>query len=444
MGRNMITDTYFKLPDNWVDAGRETYCNKDGEPVFIGLDFGTCFTKAAVRLHDQLHVVTWEGVTQFPKNYLLPSEVSYINGDFVLGKTQRFRTNLKTGLFYKKFKKDSVEAGAVCIFLALVLRYIRAWVYRHLGKHFRSRKIKWGGNVGLPAEVLEFSVMTKTYETITRTAGLMSQEKIIDWHKVMDYLQKISPSEIDRFLPLDAIKLDFCEAKPEFVAQLAGYIQSPQRQNGLHLLVDIGGGTLDVVSFIIWEANQDSDDEYNILWPSVTRNGTQALNDYRCRGTKVVADIFQHVLDATSFATQYRLPPFEIRKRDSEFQEHIRRRIFKVLHMTKQKRYIRAPEWQNGLKVFISGGGSHVGLYRNASLDAANGKTKQSSQLVDLPVHPDLMDFNDFRNYSRVSVACGLAQDPFNFGIIRNAKDITDDDDLNTQEKFESVTKDMV
>jgi hypothetical protein len=82
----------------------------------------------------------------------------------------------------------------------------------------------------------------------------------------------------DSPLPMDLTEAD---AVPEFVAQLAGYAQSAQRRNGLHALVDLGGGTVDMVTFNVHHL--DGDDVFPFFVPTVEPLGTFGLVANRLR-----------------------------------------------------------------------------------------------------------------------------------------------------------------
>ena len=47
----------------------------------------------------------------------------------------------------------------------------------------------------------------------------------------------------------DIIEDDEISLFPEFLAQIAGYVRSPGRQADLHMLVDVGAGTMDATTF---------------------------------------------------------------------------------------------------------------------------------------------------------------------------------------------------
>jgi hypothetical protein len=70
----------FCPPPTWTESGRMTQKQDDvkGRAIeaFIGLDFGTAYTKAAVGLLDKVFPVDWDGVVCTAARYLLPTEYS--------------------------------------------------------------------------------------------------------------------------------------------------------------------------------------------------------------------------------------------------------------------------------------------------------------------------------------------------------------------------------
>lgn len=75
--------------------------------------------------------------------------------------------------------------------------------------------------------------------------------------------------------PSPLSKWDWIQSRlfPEFVAQVAVYARSPQRQDGLHLLVDCGAGTLDIATFNVGRQPGTNEDIYPILQSEVAPLG---------------------------------------------------------------------------------------------------------------------------------------------------------------------------
>jgi hypothetical protein len=430
---NLTRQANFKIPDTWVCKGSCTQLPQQTKSagaidIFIGLDFGTSYTKAAVGLKDQIFVVDWHGVLAGTDQYLLPSEYSIMpDGSCQIGQApdvtvDKIRQRLKHPLIDPAVSSASLANAAV--FLALVLRYIRAWVFFHHGEKLRGSSIRWMLNIGAPSNGLENAQYEPAYLKMCSSAWTMS-------------ISELEPSDalavelIERWQPGSLPKnLNGLDVLPEFVAQIAGYVQSAQRQRGLHALVDVGGGTLDVVTFIVHE--HDGEDVFPFLVPEIRALGTQMLYQNRLVDAPAhekakLPDELQSVLNTLEYAKSTGLPKDYISLRDNIFWNEVQCIVHHVLHRTKWNRYRLSEAWSNGLPVFLTGGGGAIEGYKK-SVESACLKSAKAINLVLLPKHPKLADFfGTIGDYQRVSVACGLAQDTFSLGNIIPAKDVEDD-----------------
>ena len=70
----------FKTPDTWVSRGVSSQMTPQASglrrEIYIGLDFGTAYTKVAVQFLDNIYPVDWNGVANLQGQYLLPTEYS--------------------------------------------------------------------------------------------------------------------------------------------------------------------------------------------------------------------------------------------------------------------------------------------------------------------------------------------------------------------------------
>lgn len=214
------------------------------------------------------------------------------------------------------------------------------------------------------------------------------------------------------------------------MAQIAGYVQSAQRRPGLHALVDVGGGTLDVVTFIVHE--RDGEDVFPFLVPEVRALGTQLLDANRLVDASKLGEIhpwdgLAPVLCAAEFARTNALPEDYVCLRDGIFWEAVRDVVKGVLHKTKVRRYRLSSAWTDGLPTFFTGGGATIDGYRKSVKEGGECHAKVVN-LMPLPFHPRLAEFTGgLEEYQRISVACGLALDAFALGHIRPAREVEDD-----------------
>jgi len=423
---------HFKMPERWVADGARTQLPVSSDnaavDIVIGLDFGTSYTKAAVGLRDQIFPVSWEGISASTDRYLLPTEYSALgDGSCQLGQAptvsyEQVHQKLKHPFIDPAVSKTSIADASV--FVALVLRYIRAWTFlRHRNKIGPSR-IRWILNIGAPSNGLENDRLEDAYRRLGAAAWILSQRGAAIG---LDDARQVVEQTADDQLPDDLIDLSVL---PEFVAQIAGYIQSAQRKSGLHALVDVGGGTLDVVTFIVHE--KDGEDVFPFLVPEVRPLGTQMLDRNRLVDAPAIdesrlPDELQPVLGAVEFARTSGLPEANVRMRDRMFWEAVQHVVKAVFHKTKGRRYRLAPAWTDGMPTFLAGGGAKIDGYRESVKDGGECIARVVN-LMPLPAHPRLADYaGGTDEYQRISVACGLALDAFTLGHIRPAREVEDD-----------------
>lgn len=420
----------FCEPAFWLSAGGKTQCIETGHKgsidIVIELDFGTSFTKAAVGFKDKIFPVTWEGVSRCKPDYLLPSEYTELDdGSLFIGQHTHAINDQVRGDLKLPFINTGVSSASICkaaAFVALVLRYIRAWVYHHHAVKLGCAKIRWQLNVGAPCNGLEAFPLDRAYKALAATAWSRSLET--------DPLRLAgSASELWRetkALP-DVVE---CQIFPEFVAQMAGYMQSPQRQLGLHALVDVGGGTFDVVTFIVHRV--EDVDTFPFLVPQVHPLGTHGLIQNRLIDVELgpnmgVVDELAPIDAAAAFARVTGISESHVATRDALFMTELRRVIKGVFDTTRSRRYRLSDAWRTGVRTFFTGGGSQLELYREALMTTAV-PSAQGLHLTPLPPHKNLDGFQGGTSeYQRVSVACGLAKDALTLGLIVPAKEVEDD-----------------
>jgi len=431
---NLTRQANFKFPDEWVSEGSRTQLpthiqSAGAIDVFIGLDFGTSYTKAAVGLKDQIFAVDWNGVSGGADRYLLPSEYSIMaDGSCQIGQApdvpvDQVRQHLKHPLIDAAVSAASLANAAV--FLALVLRHVRAWVFFHHGDKIGRSSIRWMLNIGAPSNGLENERHRRAYLKMCSSAWSMSTSEL---GPSAAYAGELIAAWQPDVLPKDLIGLDVL---PEFVAQIAGYVQSAQRQRGLHALVDVGGGTLDVVTFIVHE--RDGEDVFPFLVPEIRALGTQMLYQNRLveapeHEKSKLPDELQPVLNTSEYAKCTGLPEAHIALRDNVFWSEVHSTVHRVFHHTKRNRYRLSEAWTKGLPVFLTGGGGSVEGYQK-SVKSGGLNCAPVMNLMLLPKHPKLADFSGTTSdYQRVSVACGLAQDSFSLGQLIPAGQVENDD----------------
>lgn len=415
----------FKMPDAWVGKGTAVGIDS-GErqmPMYMGIDFGTAYTKASVGFGtDDVYIVDWGGVTESVDKFTLPGEFSVLMDDqCVLGRSP---TATRVGVDLKlPFLEGNVPHERLVdatIFLALVMRYIRGWWFHHHTTLAKQYSPEWMINVGAPTTPWHNGIIRSKYMKAASAAWVLSCLKgAITVEHAKTILDRQPPNGPD------------IEIVPEFVAQIASYTRSPQRQRDLHLLVDIGAGTVDVVTFNVHKDDNTEEDVFPIFCASVSNLGTHYLMSRRMCSSPTPSNgqwlDTARVPTAREMAAFLKLSVAEVSAADGLHTKAVAGEIHEILRKTKSTRYRRSQHWNTGVRVFVCGGGSRCDVFTNA-IPAASKMASVPLSPLNMPL-PTQLKAKDLPSdqFHRVSVAYGLGINSFNLGMIRTISEVDDD-----------------
>jgi hypothetical protein len=398
--------------------------------LIIGLDFGTAFTKVVVGEERFRFAIPLRGVGGNASDYLLPtafwsSPEGICSIDTPSGEQH---ADLKMALIEGNASDSTLQD--VAIYLALVLRRVRKVVFEKKRDIYGKNHIDWLINVGLPTDSYHDRSLAEDYGKAIGAAWSASAESgSVNHHRVQEILNK-DPNATN-INPQHLIHHEAISVFPEFVAQVTGYVRSPLRQPDLHLLVDIGAGTLDATVFNVHE--QDDEDRFPIFAKGVQPFGTRFLIRHRTQGTsfgdrKEFAP-FASVPDKESFAKILGLKPNLIDEKDKPFLAKITKMVGDLLRRTKMVRHPMSPRWSEGVPLFLCGGGANCDFYAEL-FRAPDGNLAGYPVLPMKLPKPEQLEAEGISgtDYDRISVAYGLSFDPFDIGEIIREDEVEDID----------------
>ena len=401
------------LLSNGDNSKQQTQC-------IIGLDFGTAFTKSIVRFRaSDAYPINWSNDILTEEPYLLPSLFSEkSDGTCVLGflNDAIVHENIKMGIL----DFNSNEASIISVvFLGLVLRYIRYELLITNSSIFKNYDIQWDLNIGLPTNHWDNESLKSTYQHIARCAWALSEQgSIISIQKARDIFDLINQTNC-------ALEDHNIGIFPEFIAQISSYVKSPQRrqESYLHLLVDIGAGTIDIVTFNVHAI--DDEDIFPIFEADVCKLGAhyfiKALASESENPPLAWMDRDAQE-NSQNLSNKYSIPSDKLLLLYDLFANTIGIKIKSVLGRTKRLRYPNAPAWAYGIPTIFSGGGCHISVYQNAMEKV---KVNYKIEGIIPPIPQDLTSkISDTDLFQRLSVAYGLSFNQFDLGKIKAKGDV--------------------
>lgn len=385
--------------------------------LVVGFDFGTAFAKVVVAERRRAYAVPFKGLVARDGNpCLLPASLSVDEeGRVYLGHVAGTRhcSDLKMRIL----DGDTSDGSVVLVgsFIALVLQRARAWFMSAHRKTYKNYELDWYINVGLPTEHYHDKSLTSVYRRITNAAWLAStREEPLYLDAVMECLADDAES-----IGEDAIGLF-----PEFVAQVTGYVRSAKRKPDLHLLMDVGAGTVDVAVFNVHK--RDGEDVFPIFAKSVESLGVHYLHRHRIGEAAKGDRPFEEGVRDEDLARSLGIGTAELKAIDKSFRnavfEQVRRDVAEA-----RRKYPLSRHWDNGVPFFLCGGGANVELYRRLAMGMIQDGNPCRLTRTYLQ-KPDRLVVDGFTDgdYDRLSVAYGLSFDQFDLGEIERPDEIED------------------
>ena len=195
--------------------------------------------------------------------------------------------------------------------------------------------------------------------------------------------------------------------------------------------MDVGAGTLDLAAFNVANDIGTEDTVYPIFSAKVSPLGTHYLMERRVSGSGIANATWsdsQHIPSVDTLSDRWNVEPSRLEHIDTEFRRNVRAEIVQLLTYTKNQRYQLSRNWTDGLPVFLVGGGASVSVYREALENALNAKKIPLIAIgQEIPAQLRSTGSTTSTDFSRLTVAYGLAIDPAISGRIRPANTITNE-----------------
>lgn len=346
--------------------------------------------------------------------------------------------DLKTNLMEESHDQIHAVSGPSCThsatiiataYLALVLRRARIWFISNKERSYGRFVLKWTVNFGLPAAIDDNPKRRKGFELVIRAAWLAS---IRPGGISMSHCEQSISDVKGGDGGIGQMKADIA-LLPEVIAQALGYARSQFRNEGLHLLVDVGASTLDVCSFNLFV--REHEDQWPILTADVKLLGARQFHYERLRATQKAVN--RNILNQFDVSDPLAIVPdpvvdeTSIRDAQKSFAQRCRSVIASAIFHLKQHRYPNSPAWSDSLPVIVCGGAAELDVYKKAINETSNWmrcsyRSSKGLIVVKLPKPKGLEANLRSDSYHRISVAYGLSYPTFDIGEYSRPKQIDD------------------
>ncbi len=442
-----ITDTDERCAEQ-PDFNASTTSNPNIE-LNLGIDFGTSFTKVCFRNAgtEESEILNFSGGEQVD-GALLPSSVKIgpegslqldLKGDG--GEGWYVFRHLKMKLAQMEslkrdddylgvnFNEKSVREALSSWFLATIVQKSQNWIKVNRGDLIRGRSIDWSANVGVPVEHYD-SPKIKNFEKVFSVGWKWVQKDEIPG----DLLSVLRHYKLDT--ETIHVEKSNCRPMPEVAAAVQSFVTSREASEGIYLYFDIGGGTLDGVSFNYF--NPDGEKSINFYAGKVDSLGVSSVAEIFGNCADQVESILMNesIEHIEQCLKSFQLQPNLLIGKRKKVQEVVGFVVATAKEKNPQNNWEKAerydvfgarkalvvdPETMVRLPVFVGGGGAKSKWFQDAILcthkDFGHFNIKVPPyHLVEVPVPKDLaLNGLAADSFYRFAVAYGLSV-PFGEG----------------------------
>lgn len=461
-----ILENYKLLSDEKL--GIDSRFDDNSTEIKIGLDFGTSTVKVVAKTDTDFIAIPFirtEGIAA----YLLPTQLHQReNGIFTLAsEAPANRLDLKLQLLSNSQSREAQIYAS--IFLALVLRHVRSWLYCFYSK-YDQETISWECSIGYPSTDNDSQAASTWRELIYRSWILSVQPDGVTFPEA----EQVWNHPLEDFE--EQISFDYFNCMPEVAAAVAGFLRNQPIYDdfkGNYTLVDIGSGTVDISAFSFQTIPNQHSYARTLFSTQVGHLGTSNCYHSRLTWLKNLMLEAKESVDFTdgekSQLTQFIREIDKEKKKvllapiknsikeyfsgisvvqgtsspDTEFAKALTNLLAKVRSNCDKKKVLSRDDISR-MPVFFCGGGARSSFYREAFLQQhpnigwlnikkvlENDAIKELAESLVIPI--------DTRDYDRLLVAYGLSavEPPKSFIADRLAEQPI-------REDREFVTKDMI
>ena len=338
------------------------------------------------------------------------------------------------------------------VYVALVLKKAREWFMREHAKIYEGVDIYWHLNIGMPVKNFDEKEIKENFQRMAIGAWWLSMKEFpIILDQATGLKRLVSNKDFN-----PGVHRDYINVVPEVAAQVAGYARSQLREEGLHMLVDIGASTMDTATFLL--NKEQGDDRYVFMTARIERVGCLELHfrrldiieDYLEKWVKECKECFDITSPIPRFPDGYHPELERLKDLDEEFLKDVCHPVRGTVALTKTNRDPNSEKWVEGLPIFLCGGGSQVEFYNPKMIKRVEEELTKNfkwngfrQSTIPKPENLKAESLHS-RDYHRLSVAYGLSFPIDDIGKIVPPSEVDDIKKQPRVREYEFISKDQV
>ncbi len=410
-----------KIPASAEDIALETHYESFPLDINLGIDFGTAFTKVCFRdLGEEKSAIINFGANL--EDATIPSVVCIDDEDrLFLSQHADIRQNgadtvpylkmlladlpLPVSLPHRILSESNYELKIEALsswFLSRIFSMAQDWILENESDRCKGRAINWSANVCVPVEFID-SPMKRKFEEVSKIAWYWTETETTPatFTELVDAYSNAKRT-------IDQSKIN-CHVLEEVVAAVQSFINSRSATTGAYAFFDIGGGTVDSVTFKY--VNRGNLNRINCLSAIVKPLGVSSISHRIAAANNFEpVEIEGHLIGNN--------PGNQIIDRYLEEQEidvEIKKLVGEVLIYGSKKDTCNWQKEMENLPIFLAGGGSVSMWYRNAIESTYVDFNHENAgipeyRVSEIPIPSDLDMYNlPKAEFRRFSVAYGLS-----------------------------------
>lgn len=239
--------------------------------LFIGFDFGSSTTKVVIGDHNRSTKYPIKFDEQLENAYLKPTSIFLQKKTFNFSEGKKLEHLKKHLVENHSYKTEGGELSALEVsiaYIALVFRQVRYYFFETYRNIYNNNSFVWSIHCGVPS---------KNYDD-KKLCALFKKAVLAGWDLSIKN-ENVTVNSVRATLKNIETHPDTVEIFPEVVAEIAGYAKSPLREEGLHLLIDIGAMTTDVAMFNLMKENRMN--KYPMFSVNVSHYGVIEFQKYQ-------------------------------------------------------------------------------------------------------------------------------------------------------------------